>query len=254
MGVDHGRAHVLVAEQFLHGTDVVVVLEQMGGDIRSALKERSMSFFTLLTRLRQVCCDPGLLPWNTSDVSNSGKINALLGRTEEILDNGSKVVIFSQFTSLLARVKTSMERSVPDIPLFELTGKTLDRDKPVREFQETRGGAVMLVSLRAGGVGITLHAADYVFLMDPWWNPAVEAQAIDRVHRIGQEKRVFVYRMIATGTVEDRIQKLKAEKQEMFASLLGDLTGMVDLGESFKSLDALISLEMDAGEDEEGSP
>ncbi len=220
-------------------------VEQLGEDLEAALQERSLSFFTLLTRLRQVCCDPGLLPWESCDVANSGKINALLGRMEEILDSGSKVVIFSQFTSLLKRVRSALRDNFPELAVYQLTGKTLDRDRPVRSFQEKEGSGVILVSLRAGGVGITLHAADYVFLMDPWWNPAVEAQAIDRVHRIGQEKRVFVYRMITTGTVEDRIQALKADKNEMFQRILGDMTGVRDIQASFKSLSSLIQLEVE---------
>ena len=94
--------------------------------------------------------------------------------------------------------------------LLELSGETKDRAKPVEIFQSTKEPAVILVSLRAGGTGISLHAADYVFLLDPWWNPAVEQQAVDRVHRIGQDRRVFVYRMITQGTIEERIQQLKS--------------------------------------------
>jgi len=101
----------------------------------------------------------------------------------------------------------------------------------------------MLVSLKAGGSGITLNAADYVFLMDPWWNPAVENQAIDRVHRIGQENRVFVYRMIAKGTIEEKIQELKRDKQELFESIVQDSsTGADALAKQFKSLESLLIL------------
>ena len=114
--------------------------------------------------------------------------------------------------------------------------------KPVQSFQEKEGPAVILVSLRAGGTGITLHAADYVFLLDPWWNPAVENQAVDRVHRIGQQKRVFVYRMITQGTIEERIQQLKKEKRELFENTLGHLGSASDLRDHFIDLEELAKL------------
>jgi len=123
-----------------------------------------------------------------------------------------------------------------------LTGMTLDRQKPVRDFQTADGAAAMLVSLKAAGTGITLHAADYVFLLDPWWNPAVEAQAVDRVHRIGQTNTVFVYRMVTAGTIEERIQDLKAEKKDLFDKLVGGLGGDFDLSQHFSSLHNLVKL------------
>jgi len=119
---------------------------------------------------------------------------------------------------------------------------TLDRQKPVAAFQAAPGAAVMLVSLKAAGTGITLHAADYVFLLDPWWNPAVEAQAVDRVHRIGQKQTVFVYRMVTAGTIEERIQALKAVKKDLFDKVVGGLGGDFDLGRHFTSLQELVQL------------
>ena len=135
-----------------------------------------------------------------------------------------------------------IKQEFPDVDLFELTGHTKNRAKPVESFQNKLGPAVILVSLKAGGTGITLHAADYVFLLDPWWNPAVESQAVDRVHRIGQRKRVFVYRMITQGTIEERIQHLKAEKRELFESTLGNLGSAKDLREHFGDLEELAKL------------
>ncbi len=154
----------------------------------------------------------------------------LIEKLDEILDNGHKVVVFSQFVSLLNRIDHALKEKFPNIPVFELTGKTLDRSKPVRQFQELDGAGVILVSLRAGGTGITLHSADYVFLMDPWWNPAVEEQAIDRVHRIGQGKPVFVYRMVTSGTIESRIQKLKTTNAPDGTKLLDVATVFNDVG------------------------
>lgn len=218
--------------------------EQMGDDLQVAMQSNSMNFFTLLTRLRQACCDPGLIPEMDADPMHSGKIQMLLTRLGEALTGSGarKVVIFSQFVQLLKRVKPLIQQEFPDVDLLELTGHTKNRSKPVETFQKKEGPAVILVSLRAGGTGITLHAADYVFLLDPWWNPAVESQAVDRVHRIGQRKRVFVYRMITQGTIEERIQHLKAEKRELFENTLGNLGSASDLREHFGDLQELAKL------------
>ena len=218
--------------------------DELGDDLQSAMQTQSMHFFALLTRLRQACCDPGLIPEVNADIQQSGKIQILLTRLEEALgsEGARKVVIFSQFVSLLKRLKPLIQRTFPKVALLELSGETKDRAKPVDTFQNTKEAAVILVSLRAGGTGITLHAADYVFLLDPWWNPAVEAQAVDRVHRIGQDRRVFVYRMITQGTIEERIQHLKKEKRELFENTLGHLGSAKDLAEHFGDLEELAKL------------
>ncbi|TAG33907.1 MAG: DEAD/DEAH box helicase, partial [Verrucomicrobia bacterium] len=147
-----------------------------------------------------------------------------------------------QFVMLLDRVKEALTQNFPDLPRYELTGMTLDRQKPVQQFQAAEGAAVMLVSLKAAGTGITLHAADYVFLLDPWWNPAVEAQAVDRVHRLGQKSTVFVYRMVTAGTIEERIEALKASKKNLFNQVVGGLDGDFDLARHFVSLRDLVQL------------
>ena len=218
--------------------------DELGNDLQSAMRTQSMHFFSLLTRLRQACCDPGLIPDVNADIQQSGKIQMLVTRLEEALsgDGARKVVIFSQFLSLLKRLKPLLKRTFPKVALLELSGETKDRAKPVEIFQSTKEPAIILVSLRAGGTGITLHAADYVFLIDPWWNPAVEEQAVDRVHRIGQDRRVFVYRMITQGTIEERIQQLKKEKRELFESTLGHLGSAKDLAEHFSDLEELAKL------------
>ncbi len=218
--------------------------EELGSDLQAAMQTQAMSFFSLLTRLRQACCDPGLIPDVAAGLDQSGKIQTLLTHLEEALegDGARKVVIFSQFVQLLTRLKPLVKEKFPKVAMLELTGQTRDRQKPVQEFQNQEGPAVIFVSLRAGGTGITLHAADYVFLLDPWWNPAVESQAVDRVHRIGQQKRVFVYRMITQGTIEERIQHLKAEKRELFENTLGNLGSASDLKEHFTDLEELAKL------------
>ncbi len=217
-------------------------LTRLGDDVGAAIREKSFGFLALLTRLRQTCCDPDMLPWLKAPLSDSGKISLLVEKLAEIVSSGHKVVIFSQFVMLLDRVREALAANFPDLPRYELTGMTLDRQKPVQSFQTAQGAAAMLVSLKAAGTGITLHAADYVFLLDPWWNPAVEAQAVDRVHRIGQKSTVFVYRMITAGTIEERIQALKASKKDLFDKLIGGLGGDFDLSQHFSSLRDLVQL------------
>jgi superfamily II DNA or RNA helicase len=217
-------------------------LSRLGDDVGAAMREKSFGFLALLTRLRQICCDPDMLPWMHAPLSDSGKITLLVEKLAEVIGSGHKVVIFSQFVMLLDRVRAALAENFPDLPRYELTGMTLDRLKPVQSFQNADGAAAMLVSLKAAGTGITLHAADYVFLLDPWWNPAVEAQAVDRVHRIGQKSTVFVYRMVTAGTIEERIQALQASKKDLFNRVVGGLGGDFDLSQHFSSLHELVQL------------
>jgi superfamily II DNA or RNA helicase len=226
-------------------------LERLGDDVGAAMRDKSFGFLALLTRLRQTCCDPDMLPWRKAPLTESGKITVLIEKLAEIIGGGHRVVIFSQFVMLLDRVREALMQHYPDLPRYELTGMTIDRLKPVQGFQGSQGAAVMLVSLKAAGTGITLHAADYVFLLDPWWNPAVEAQAVDRVHRIGQTNTVFVYRMITAGTIEERIQALKASKKDLFDRVVGGLGGDFDLSQHFTSLKSLVQLTAAAAEQEQ---
>ena len=221
-------------------------LKRLGDDIGSALRTNRFAALSLLTRLRQASCDPDLLPWVEAKIEDSGKLMVLLERLIEVLGTGHKVVIFSQFVRFLERARHMIEVSFPELPIFELTGATRDREQPVQAFQDCKETAAMLVSLKAASVGITLHSADYVFILDPWWNPAVENQAIDRVHRIGQRNRVFVYRLIAEGTIEERIRELQREKSQLFEQLIegGEegRSGLDLIAASVKSLEALLTL------------
>jgi superfamily II DNA or RNA helicase len=217
-------------------------IQELGNDIDTIVKEKNFNLLSLLTRLRQVACDPDLTPWGNHPFEASGKINTLVERLSDVLASGHKVVIFSQFVSFLDRIRNVLKLKLPDYPIQELRGSTTNRQKPVADFQEKSGPGVILVSLKAGGTGITLHAADYVFLMDPWWNPAVEDQAIDRVHRIGQDKTVFVYRLITQGTIEERIMDLKASKRDLFDQVIGNLTEMTDFKSYFSKLSDLIMI------------
>ena len=209
------------------------------------IEQKGFSLFTLLTRLRQVCCDPGIIPDLDFDAEESGKVIVLLSRLYEAFDGikKRKVVIFSQFVKLIDRLNPILKKHFPDLNIYELTGSTRDRSQPVREFQEDANSAIILVSLKAGGTGVTLNSADYLFLMDPWWNPAVENQAIDRVHRMGQKMSVFIYRMITKGTIEERIQLLKSEKREIFDATFKDVNLVKDIHEYFGNLTNLVALD-----------
>jgi superfamily II DNA or RNA helicase len=171
-----------------------------------------------LLRLRQASCHSGLVPGQNAD--RSSKIERLLEALEETVADGHKALVFSQWTGLLDRVEPHLRDAA--IAYTRLDGSTQDRAAVVRTFQDPNGPPVMLVSLKAGGTGLNLTAADHVFLLDPWWNPAVEDQAADRAHRIGQERPVMVYRMVAKDTVEERILALQNKKRSLSDVALGE--------------------------------
>ncbi len=183
-----------------------------GGNVLAALEA--------LLRLRQAACHPELVPGQKSVTGSSSKLDRLLGALEDAASDGHKALVFSQWTSLLDRVQPILTNA--GIRFTRLDGSTRDRGAVVAEFQADAGPPVMLVSLKAGGTGLNLTAADHVFLLDPWWNPAVEDQAADRAHRIGQERPVMVYRMVAKDTVEERIFALQAKKRALADVALGE--------------------------------
>ncbi len=151
----------------------------------------------------------------------------LLPQLTELAESGRKALVFSQFTSLLSIVKARLDAA--GVTYEYLDGRTRDRAARVERFQTDPDCRLFLVSLKAGGVGLNLTAAEYVFLLDPWWNPAVEAQAIDRSHRIGQTKPVFAYRLIARGTVEEKVLALQQSKRELADAILGGGNVITDL-------------------------
>lgn len=173
-----------------------------------------------LLKLRQVCCDPRLVKLTAArSVTQSAKLELLMDLLPEMLAEGRKVLLFSQFTSMLALIQ--LELAKKEIAHVILTGDTKDRATPVEQFQN---GAVplFLISLKAGGTGLNLTAADTVIHYDPWWNPAVENQATDRAHRIGQTKSVFVYKLMTVGTVEEKILALQKRKRELVEGLMDE--------------------------------
>jgi superfamily II DNA or RNA helicase len=177
-----------------------------------------------LLRLRQAAIHPGLLDKGRI-AEPSAKLDVLLPRVLETIAEGHKTLVFSQFTGMLAILRQHLDRE--GIGYEYLDGKTRDRQACVERFQTDPECKLFLISLKAGGVGLNLTAAQYVFLLDPWWNPAVEAQAIDRAHRIGQTSQVFAYRLIARGTVEEKVLELQNTKRDLADAIVGASEGLI---------------------------
>jgi len=180
------------------------------------LNKSKMHVLAALTRLRQICCHPSLVGSDTA----SGKTETLFELLDALVAEGQKVLVFSQFVQMLQIL--DRECHARNIRTHVLTGQTKDRQQVVSDFQKDTGPGVFLLSLRAAGTGLNLTNASYVVLYDPWWNPAVEAQAIDRSHRIGQTQTVNAYRLIAPGTVEEKIWELQQSKAQTIADVLGE--------------------------------
>jgi SNF2 family DNA or RNA helicase len=183
------------------------------------LDRERFNFLTSLLRLRQICCHPALVD-NGKLTAESAKTNALVETLEPIIEEGNKILVFSQFVTMLDILKPILKDK--GWKHFTLTGATEDRGDLVRKFQQTDGAAVFLISLKAGGFGLNLTAASYVVLFDPWWNPAVENQAIDRTHRIGQVNKVIAYRLLIKNSIEEKIRTLQKSKRALAEDVLGE--------------------------------
>ncbi|MCA1796970.1 MAG: DEAD/DEAH box helicase, partial [Geobacteraceae bacterium] len=186
---------------------VAQLLEQKG------LKKSRIEILDALLKLRQVCCDPRLVKLESAArVKHSAKLERLLQMLDTLLSEGRQVLVFSQFTSMLNLIEEELKQR--SIEYTKLTGRTRKRDEAIERFQN--GDArVFLISLKAGGVGLNLTAADTIIHYDPWWNPAVENQATDRAYRIGQDKPVFVYKLVAEKSIEEKILELQEKKRHL---------------------------------------
>ena len=191
---------------------------------RDGLGRSKMHVLEALLRLRQAACHPGLIDPRRAH-EPSAKVDVLLDQLQELQEEGHKALVFSQFTSLLAIVRSRLDRA--GIRYEYLDGATRDRQERVAAFQSDEDCRLFLISLKAGGLGLNLTAAEYVFLLDPWWNPAVEAQAIDRAHRIGQTRPVFAYRLIARETVEEKVLELQKTKRDLADAILGEDNSLI---------------------------
>ncbi|HEX3139100.1 MAG TPA: DEAD/DEAH box helicase, partial [Rhizobacter sp.] len=241
----HLRVELVGTQRDLYET----VRATMDGKLREVIAQQGLArsqimVLDALLRLRQVCCDPRLLKIGDGAEHTarphhpSAKMELLLDLLPTLIEDGRRVLVFSQFTEMLALIEIELDRL--KLPHLKLTGESTDRGSLVARFQQGEV-PLFLISLKAGGVGLNLTAADTVILYDPWWNPAVEQQAIDRAYRIGQDKPVFVYKLLASGTVEDKMLELQARKAGLADALLsgvaseGGLTAQ-DFDELFKPL------------------
>jgi SNF2 family DNA or RNA helicase len=231
------RVELGEAQRDLYETVRLAMHEKIREEIAAKGLARShIVILDALLKLRQTCCDPRLVKIAAARrVKGSAKLDQLLAMLPDLIEEGRRILLFSQFTSMLDLIKPELESRA--IPYVELRGDTRDRATPVARFQ---AGEVplFLISLKAGGTGLNLTAADAVIHYDPWWNPAVENQATDRAHRIGQDKPVFVFKLIAQGTVEERILELQQRKAALAAALL-DAGGAGAAGLTSEDLDVL---------------
>jgi SNF2 family DNA or RNA helicase len=209
----------------------------MHAKVKAAIASRGLArsgivILDALLKLRQACCDPRLVkvPAAQKAKAGSAKLDRLLELLTVLTGEGRRVLVFSQFTSMLALIEARLREA--GIAHLLLTGETRDRDTPVRRFQAGEV-PVFLISLKAGGVGLNLTAADTVIHYDPWWNPAAEDQATDRAHRIGQDKPVFVHRLVALQSIEEKMELLKERKRALVATVLqGEEGGALRLTEA----------------------
>ena len=216
----------------------------MDKKIKDAIKTKGLAkshilILDALLKLRQTCCDPRLLKLDKAKkVNESAKLEILMEMIPELLEEGRRILLFSQFTSMLELIEVEFKKK--DISYTKLTGETIHRDRVIEEFKSGKAN-VFMISLKAGGFGLNLTEADTVIHYDPWWNPAVENQATDRAHRIGQDKPVFVYRLIAENTLEEKILLMQTRKKAIAESVYKDETGEQTIGLTAKDIESLFA-------------
>jgi superfamily II DNA or RNA helicase len=199
-------------------------LNLLGRVREEGVKKAQVQILTALLRLRQAACHPGLLTGSRAN-EMSAKLEVLLEHLEDVVAEGHKALVFSQFTTFLGIVRDHLNRK--KVPYEYLDGRTRNRQERVERFQSDADCKLFLISLKAGGLGLNLTAAEYVFILDPWWNPAVEAQAIDRAHRIGQARNVFAYRLIARDTVEEKVLELQKSKRDLADAIITEDNSLI---------------------------
>ncbi len=234
------------AQRDLYETIRVTMQKKVRKEIaKLGLARSHIIILDALLKLRQVCCDPRLLKITTTEKKNSksAKLELLMTLIPELLEEGRSILLFSQFTEMLGLIEEELNKK--KLAYVKLTGQTKDRATPVQQFQNGKI-PLFLISLKAGGTGLNLTAADTVIHYDPWWNPAVENQATDRAHRIGQNKTVFVYKFVVKGTVEEKILEMQQHKHALMKGLFsGETTGKLKLTEKdlqglFDPLEAML--------------
>jgi non-specific serine/threonine protein kinase len=193
----------------------------MGTIDQQGIEKSQLTILQGLMKLRQICDSPAILNEEDKFPNHSIKLEEL---AREIAENigEHKALVFSQFLGMLALIKEKLKEQKVPFEYFDGSSSSTERQRAIENFQNNDECRVFLISLKAGGVGLNLTAADYVYIVDPWWNPAVEQQAIDRTHRIGQTKSIFAYRMICVDTIEDKILQLQERKRNLAKELIAD--------------------------------
>ena len=211
-------------QQELYDGQVVYMRRQIAGQDGAEFQKNKLKILAELIKLRQICCDPSLCFENYK--GESAKLEACLELVQRAAEGGHKILLFSQFVSMLEIIREKLEAN--GMSYYMITGETAKekRLKLVKNFNED-DTQVFLISLKAGGVGLNLTGADVVIHYDPWWNLAVQNQATDRAHRIGQDKKVTVYQLIAKGSVEEKIQKVQESKKELLEQVIGSGAGQL---------------------------
>ncbi len=218
--MDAEQRHIYDAYRNTYRSKILGVIEDQG------MQRSQLTILQGLMKLRQICDSPAILNETEHYPNHSVKLHEL---TREIAENigHHKVLVFSQFLGMLGLIRERLAHMKIPYEYFDGSTSTMDREKAIQNFQNNDECRVFLISLKAGGVGLNLTAADYVYIVDPWWNPAVEQQAIDRTHRIGQTKNIFAYRMICKDTVEEKILELQERKKSLVKEIIADDTGFV---------------------------
>ncbi len=218
--MDPEQRHIYDAYRNSYRSKILGVIEDQG------MERSQLTILQGLMKLRQICDSPAILNETEKYPNHSVKLHEL---TREISENISnhKVLVFSQFLGMLGLIKDRLAHQKIPYEYFDGSTSTMDRERAIQNFQNNEECRVFLISLKAGGVGLNLTAADYVYIVDPWWNPAVEQQAIDRTHRIGQTKNIFAYRMICKDTVEEKILELQERKKSLVKDIIADDSGFI---------------------------
>lgn len=218
--MDAEQRHIYDAYRNTYRSKILGVIEDQG------MERSQLTILQGLMKLRQICDSPAILNESEPYPNHSVKLHELTREMSENISN-HKVLIFSQFLGMLALIKDRLQHLKIPFEYFDGSTSTMERERAIQNFQNNDECRVFLISLKAGGVGLNLTAADYVYIVDPWWNPAVEQQAIDRTHRIGQTKNIFAYRMICKDTVEEKILQLQERKKSLVKDIIADDTGFI---------------------------
>jgi non-specific serine/threonine protein kinase len=218
--MDAEQRHIYDAYRNTYRSKILGVIEDQG------MERSQLTILQGLMKLRQICDSPAILNESEQYPNHSVKLHELTREMSENISN-HKVLIFSQFLGMLALIKERLQHLKIPFEYFDGSTSTTERERAIQNFQNNEECRVFLISLKAGGVGLNLTAADYVYIVDPWWNPAVEQQAIDRTHRIGQTKNIFAYRMICKDTVEEKILQLQERKKSLVKDIIADDTGFI---------------------------